>query len=509
MKFESFHLSEPVIEFGHKQSIEDPRDGLTLFGPLDQGKVFGIRAGVIGTKRGIQKYIRWAERMSLPILNGDENVSRPSYPGFETVFGIPWNAEPTITIELKESEINRRVGISDRRYRVYEVADLFSTKILDCLDKTEESVDLWFVVIPDYLKQYCRPESALDSSFVSQLTEQPERVKMSTTYRRSLSTSRSLFEDENRFADAYSYEPDFRNQLKARLLEGKVVTQIILERTITDPKELNAQPRVAESVRKQQSAIAWNLGTAIYYKHGARPWKLGSVRRNVCYVGMVFKRLANNLDRRMACCAAQMFLESGDGVVFKGAVGKWYNEESEELHLDYHSAHELIETVVQSYKESLGIAPSELFIHGRHRFNQTEWDGFLSAVGSETNLVGIRIGKSSDLKFFTNRNCAVLRGTCAVYNDYGAYLWTNGFIPRIRTQQGLEVPNPLRVDIVRGQGDIKVVANDILALTKLNYNACIFADSLPVTLRFADSVGEILTSGPDPGRKPLAFRHYI
>ena len=36
-----------------------------------------------------------------------------------------------------------------------------------------------------------------------------------------------------------------------------------------------------------------------------------------------------------------------------------------------------------------------------------------------------------------------------------------------------------------------------MSLTKLNYNACIYGDGLPVTLKFADSIGEILTAGKD------------
>ena len=51
---------------------------------------------------------------------------------------------------------------------------------------------------------------------------------------------------------------------------------------------------------------------------------------------------------------------------------------------------------------------------------------------------------------------------------------------------------------------------DVLALTKLNYNACIYADGVPVTLRFADTVGEILTAGPIQNNlPPLPFRYYI
>jgi hypothetical protein len=48
--------------------------------------------------------------------------------------------------------------------------------------------------------------------------------------------------------------------------------------------------------------------------------------------------------------------------------------------------------------------------------------------------------------------------------------------------------------------------NDIMALTKLNYNACLFADGAPITLKFANAVGEVLTAGPIPsGGAPLPF----
>ena len=53
-----------------------------------------------------------------------------------------------------------------------------------------------------------------------------------------------------------------------------------------------------------------------------------------------------------------------------------------------------------------------------------------------------------------------------------AYLWSKGFVPRLQTYAGRKVPNPLQVEIVRGEADIEQVLADVLALTKLNYNAC-------------------------------------
>ena len=47
-------------------------------------------------------------------------------------------------------------------------------------------------------------------------------------------------------------------------------------------------------------------------------------------------------------------------------------------------------------------------------------------------------------------------------------------------------------------------------LTKLNYNACVFADGEPVTLKFTDRVGEILTAGPiGTDTPPLPFKFHI
>lgn len=71
------------------------------------------------------------------------------------------------------------------------------------------------------------------------------------------------------------------------------------------------------------------------------------------------------------------------------------------------------------------------------------------------------------------------------------------------------MPNPITVDIVQGEADIRQVLTDLMALTKLNFNNASFADGLPVTLRFADLRGEILTAGPTDVTAPLPFRFYI
>lgn len=500
-------LPEPRLRFGYNQAMEDPRDGLTLFSPLDEGTVHGIRAGVIGTHDGIRRYKEWVESIQRPIFDldayGKPLLHRPFFPGFETVFNIPWRPAPVLEIVLPQGELEKHLFIGDRYKRVYETVSVYTDRILEAIRREEAPVDIWFVIVPEEVWKKCRPESTVEVGL---------RIKtddsISLKHAQKLQIQPSMFEEENVAARPYHYEVQFHNQLKARLLETKVLTQIIRETTIAPHEFLNQFDRPIRQV-DDPSAIAWNLCTAVFYKAGGRPWRVSDVRDGVCYLGLAFKQDNLSTDERSACCAAQMFLNSGDGIVFKGAVGPWYRPGRGDYHLTHDAAKELMGLAIDSYKAHIGHSPREVFVHGKVRFQQEEWDGFKAAVDAHTQLVGIRIRDDNLLKVFTRGKHPLLRGLAYIQDEFTSYLWTRGYIPRLQTYPGWGVPKPLLVEICRGQTDIKRVLTDILALTKLNYNACVFADGVPVTLKFADAVGEILTAGPIKDIPPLPFRHYI
>jgi argonaute-like protein implicated in RNA metabolism and viral defense len=56
---------------------------------------------------------------------------------------------------------------------------------------------------------------------------------------------------------------------------------------------------------------------------------------------------------------------------------------------------------------------------------------------------------------------------------------------------------------------IEDVLGDIIGLTKINYNACNFNDGLPVTVRFADKVGDVLSLGMAKGVEKQPFKFYV
>ncbi len=493
-------LTEPDLSFRFGGRMEDPRDGLTVFGPLDEGSPYGIRVGLIGTSRGVASYRSWVRRVQGPISLATEVPARPMFPGFQAVYGVPWDDDPVITLGVTDEEIGEAVYLRDPHQRVFKTVEIFASRIIDSLQNEEATPDLWFVVIPEEIYRYCRPRSSVESDKV---------IETGSTMSRGLAirllTQASLFESDHDEAEPYYYDVDFHHQLKARLLEHRAPTQVIREQTL----ERGSTAPEDDGAAATQLAIAWNLTSSSFYKVGGRPWKAASVRDGVCYVGLVFKEEHASPDSRSACCAAQMFVDSGDGFVFRGAVGPWRTKRRGEFHLSQEAAYELLSTAIKTYARERGAPPRELFIHGRVRFRDEEWEGFLAAAGNSTRVSGVRIREASDLRLFRMGSYPILRGLAYLSSDSSAYLWTRGYTPRLQTYPGREVPRPLLVDVCRGDFDLPTVLGDVMALTKLNYNACMHSDGMPVTLRFADAVGEILTAGPIASDPPLPFKHYI
>lgn len=495
---------EPLIQFGFGQSLEDPRDGLTLFGPVDSATAGEISWGLVGTEGTAEHFQRWVAGLSQPVINDYTGVSRPFFPGFEAAFRIKWPERPRVCRHLDAAALDHALRVGDRWQRVYGVVDLVAQSIREAVRTSDAHVAVWFVVLPDSVYQYCRPTSSVPLALqVPAASSRPSRAQLRAR------SNLPLFPEDEKALVPYDYDPQFHDQLKARLLDSGVIVQVVRESTIAfrSVTKRNGQP--LRDLSKVQSDIAWTLSTAAFYKSGRRPWKLSAARPGVCYVGLAFKQDPRGRDARTACCAAQMFLDSGDGFVFRSHIGPWFNPTKGDFHLKALDAEEMLSEAIEAYRQSHGRAPEEVFVHSQNHFSNDEWNGFMAASGSSTRVVAIRIREDRGLKLFTSSKHPLLRGTALLDGARGAHLWSRGFSPRLNTYDGREVPAPLRVDIQRGEADIGQVLDDVLALTKLNYNSCRFADGIPVTLRFADTVGEILTAGPTAAVPPLPFKFYL
>ena len=497
------YIEEPKVLFAHNQKCEDVRDGLSLFGPIENPKIYDIRSGVVATKKGLDIFKNYLVHIQKPIGNGN-NITRPMFPGFEAVFNCKWEASNVLFKEVTEHEIGKFMYNDSNHTRTYDLVSLYIDKIIDSNKNDEEKVDVWFVIVPDEIHKYCRPNSALPKILIG--TKSTLKKKQAKKF----ISEPSLFDADNIEAEAYKYDAQFHDQLKARLLPHTVTTQILRESTLAWRDFKNGFGIPIRDFSKIEGHLAWTISTAAYYKAGGKPWKLSDIREGVCYLGLVYKQLERSKNIKNACCAAQMFLDSGDGTVFKGEVGPWYNPEKGEFHLKPKEARALLTQALTSYNNQVGQYPKEVFIHSRTKFNKSEWDAFIEVTPEGTNIVGVSINDKKQIKLYKEEgDYPILRGSAYVINEKSAFLWTVGYVPKIQTTLSLEIPNPIQIEINKGDADINQVLKDIMALTKLNYNACIYADGMPVTLRFADKIGEILTASTEIKTPPLAFKYYI
>ncbi|MBD3744827.1 argonaute/piwi family protein [Sphingopyxis alaskensis] len=507
------HFHEPELEFAAGQRSPHPKDGLFLYGPHAKArKIRDIRVGVIGTTDGIAHFRSWGRKLkqvvAVPPPGKGEKQDRlhlANFPGLAEAFGISFEPDECVTLSIPIDDIDKATRIENLNEAVDKVARLYIERVRKHRRNEEEDVDLWVLVLPEIVYDRCRPGSKR-TGLPLEIGDFRKRQKARADL--PLLASAGVIDQSNE--DIFDDVPDFHRRIKAEFLTI-APTQLVRETTLAPEAFKN---KAGYPLRKTQDAatVAWNLATGLYYKTQPKPpWRLADVRPGVCYIGMVYKSLPQDPDGH-ACCAAQMFLNEGDGVVFRGANGPWKTGDYE-YHLKKDAAKKLLGLVLETYRAMHDGPPKELFIHGQTYFNDEEWGAFCEAAPKGTNVIGVRIRSTGgETKLFRDGDYPVLRGTALLLDDRTAYLWTTGYVPQLDTYIGPETPNPLHITVMRSKKarpDIRTVLADIMGLTKINYNSCNFNDGLPVTVRFARMVGDVLTMGSAKGQERQPFKFYV
>ncbi len=491
-------FDEPNLEFRYGQQTRDPRDGLSLFGPYDADASSKppMNYVVLGTENGINTFNAWAEHMNQPITDAPKDNLRlwPPFPGFQVAFNQKFPEEPVWSFSIPDEALLKASRRSDPYQRSFEVVEKY-LEGLQIASNRDENIGVAICVVPEDVWKNCRPKSTVAD--VS-----GEKVSRKRLERRR-SGQMEIFTDVN--FDQYELSRDFRRQLKARAMEYGIPIQIIRETTL----KLSDEHKPGERGLTPLSDRMWNLSTTIYYKCGGRPWKLVTAREGVCYIGIAFRKVESK--NETASCAAQMFLNTGDGIVFLGEYGPWFSPRERQFHLSKEASKELLTGVLETYRQQEGKELTEIFLHSRSDISEEEFKGYQEACPAGVKLVGIRVRQDplNNPRLYRLGDMPVFRGTFWKMSDTTGFLWGSGFAPRPATYRGWDVPVPMRIDIQHGEALIERVAHDIFGLTKLNYNACQLGDSEPVTVGFSDAVGEILISNPKVEKTRPNFKFYI
>jgi hypothetical protein len=164
--------------------------------------------------------------------------------------------------------------------------------------------------------------------------------------------------------------------------------------------------------------------------------------------------------------------------------------------------------VLSVYERHRRARPERIVIHKSSRFWSDELQGFRAALQGIPYWDLVTIERRG-IQFLRQGNYPPLRGTWVRFADDDFLLYTQGYVPYLRTYPGMRSPQPQEIVEHYGTSPMDTVLREVLALTKLNWNSADFCTTEPITLAFSRRVGEILAELPRTINPQEEYRFYM
>ena len=94
-------------------------------------------------------------------------------------------------------------------------------------------------------------------------------------------------------------------------------------------------------------------------------------------------------------------------------------------------------------------------------------------------------------------------------DDKNWFLYTRGSVDFYMAYPGMYVPKSLEITPVETDESPRKIAEEILALTKMNWNNTQFDSALPITIKAARQVGAILKHATDIPKIEASYAYYM
>ncbi len=481
------HLPEPELEFANGNRHVDIRFGLMDFGPLDRGTVRApgdIKVGIVGTSETIEGVTRWLERCKDGI---EAKPSRqpnlfPRFPGFSR--DTPFEADLLLDAQFHGVVSPRSVlGVVARAEKAGAVDEAVELFVHECRYLAEN-------VQPDVI--VCAPPADLLGAL-----EQGEELE---------EAGEEIADDEDEDDQPRERRRAFHDVLKARGMTVPVPIQMVRPGTydLSRRRRQRARPE-RERGLQDEATRAWNFHTALYYKAGGTPWRIAreADEYTACYVGISFYRTPD--ETQVMTSMAQVFNARGDGVIVRGGPAR-VEKDDRQPHLSERDAHGLLQTALTTYRHEHRNLPARIVVHKSSSYSDGELTGFRAAADQErvasVDLISLH---QAFTRLFRIGYYPPLRGTLMTLDDVSGLLYLKGSVDFFAAWPGMYIPRPVRFRLWDVEQTGRFLAHEILALSKLNWNDTQFDGGLPITLRAARQVGDILKHVGE--RDPIQARY--
>jgi hypothetical protein len=265
--------------------------------------------------------------------------------------------------------------------------------------------------------------------------------------------------------------------------------------------------------RQEPATIAWNFATALYYKGTGIPWKLADLDERTCLVGISFYEEMDAEGSLMRASMAHVYVKSSDSQIIRGKPFRWESEgRNRQPTLSGLQAKEILQDVLGLFQRQKKEIPARVVIHKTSGFTEEEVTGFNEAAQGVELVDYVHIRAHDGCRFFHAGNgYPPVRGTLIGDADKSPrIMYTVGYVPSLGTYQGMATPVPLVLDIARNDASPRQIGNDIMSLTKMDWNSTDFCQREPVTTSVSRKVGHILAEMRARNTEPpQPYRYYM
>ncbi len=513
--FSTEFVREPQLVFGGRNEEQDPKIGLSRYGPFryedEDFPLESIRIGIIGNRSGISLTLDILDliKNKIPTYHDGNKWLFPDYAGLTKDSSFRCNIHTSKIWQEQISddfELNKITSteLANPNERIAYGANLFAEKMKK-ISQNDDKPNVVICTLPKIVETYCGISEKTRGAKTARATEAEIKLqKMKDAGQRFLSEWGVNLSNEEEDQDK-SF--DFRHALKGKIMQFDIPIQILHETTCDHMLKYDS---ISKHVMQDPCAFAWNLSTALFYKANGKPWRLAKLPQDTCYVGVSFFRDKLHPTKDIQISMAQIFTHTGEGLVLRGKEVD-VDEHTKQAYLKKVQAKDLLSRAINKYREKVGQNPGRVVVHKTTEFLPDEKLGFNEAIlGNETYRKDFVTVKSdhSEVNFMRVGKFPPLRGTIIHLDDDKFLLYSSGYTPRIRTYPGHSIPNPLRIHH-EGDSTSQEIAREILGLTKLNWNTTSFSTSLPITIKFASEVGKILSELPDNKTKKDHYRFFM
>lgn len=463
-------LAEPLLEFGTGTHI-CPRTGIEQMGVYDKRddlRRTELRIGVVGRGEGIDLLDEWLAkcRSGLERKTGSKllNLFR-GFGGISSDHGFLTRVinSPQYTRTLQKSEVTGALQLETREARIEKAVDLFYEQVRFLAEN--RAVDVIVCVLPNELFD-------------------------SVTTRAAGETAKE------------ELEHNFRRILKARCMHLSTPLQLIREKTMLITKHAGDQ--------QDPATKAWNFVTALYYKGNRTiPWRLveDNAKPPSCYIGIGFYKSRDG--ETLSSSLAQVFDEFGHGIILRGTPVS-IDKKNRRPYLSEQQAYELLRDALDEYERALQHMPARVVIHKSSHFRESEQAGFRRVLEEKTirsrDFVAIT---GTDIRLFGDKSYPPKRGTLLTMSESDGILYTRGTVDFYKTYPGMYVPNPLRITAYEQDSSLESLCEEILGLTKMNWNNTQLDGRLPITLECASKIGDIMKYVDPKERPQVSYSYYM